>query len=59
MVPELRVTVAALLAVLVPVALSCQYQVTPEGALPLVRLVLPQLLFTEGAEGVPGKGVSE
>ena len=52
-------TVAALLAVLVPVALSCQYQVTPEGALPLVRLVLPQLLFTEGAEGVPGSGVSE
>jgi hypothetical protein len=46
------------LDVLVPLEdLPCQYQVTPEGGVPLVSVLFPQLFVeTEGVEGVPGLG---
>ena len=50
----MRVTVTRLLVVVVPVALSCQYQVSPEGAGPMVSTVASQLLVTVGAAGVAG-----
>jgi hypothetical protein len=42
------------LEVLVPVEELCQYQVMPLGGEFLVNTVLPQLLVTDGVDGVPG-----
>ena len=44
----------ALLVVLVPPTVLCQYQVSPEGGVPRVKAVLPQLVLTVGTGGVPG-----